>query len=181
MRIGSMFAGIGGLDLGCEWAFGGSTAWQLDQANAPIRRRHWPGALQVEADVRTVEPRALPTVDVLCGGFPCQDLSVAGKGAGLDGERSGLYREVLRFTGALRPRYVVMENVPPLLRYMPRLCEDFRALGYGLSWAVCEAADAGAPHLRRRVFVLAELDTAGRGLVEVDQGKRWRPQPNAGG
>jgi len=132
LRIGSMFSGLlGGLDLACEHAWpGASTAWQLDITGADVRRRHWPDAVQVEADVRTVDPGELAAVDVLCGGFPCQDLSVAGKGAGLDGERSGLYREVLRFAGKLRPRFVVIENVPPLLAYMGRLSEDFRGLGY---------------------------------------------------
>lgn len=76
MRIGSMFSGIGGLDLACEWAFPGSaTVWQLDLVGADIRRRHWPGVRQVVGDARRVDPRDLEPVEVLCGGFPCQDLS----------------------------------------------------------------------------------------------------------
>lgn len=171
--VGSLFSGLGGLDVACEWQWGAHTAWQLDLTGERIRRRHWPDARQIVGDVQTVDPAALPPVDVLCGGFPCQDLSVAGDMAGLDGARSGLYREVLRFAQALAPRFVVMENVPGLLSYMPRLCRDFRALGYGLTWAVCEAADAGYPHLRRRVFVLATKGGGDVGLVPVDQKQRW--------
>lgn len=169
-RSGSLFAGVGGGDLAVEQTFGARPAWQLDLVGAAVRRRHWPAALQVEADVRGVDPADLAPVDVLVAGFPCQDLSQAGSRAGLDGARSGLYREVLRFTAALGPRYVILENVPGLLRYMPRLCEDFSALGYGLTWTTCRAIDAGHPHLRRRVFVLAELGAAGRGFVPLTPG-----------
>ena len=188
MRIGSLFAGIGTADLAVEHALGARPAWQLDVVGAAVRRRHWPGALQVEADVRGVDPAALPLVDVLVAGFPCQDLSVAGTGAGLEGARSGLYREVLRFLGAdpevlypsagtpsvvrlartaRQPAYVVLENVPGLLRYMPKLQEEFGALGYGLTWTTARALDAGHPHLRRRVFVLGALGEIGRGFVGV--------------
>lgn len=176
MIVGSLFSGLGGLDVACEWQWGAHTAWQLDLTGERIRRRHWPDAIQVVGDVQAVDPAALLPVDVLCGGFPCQDLSVAGDMAGLDGARSGLYREVLRFARVLAPRFVVMENVPGLLSYMPRLCRDFRGLGYGLTWAICEAADAGYPHLRRRVFVLATRGGGDVGLVPVDQGRRWTGQ-----
>ncbi len=177
LRSGSLFAGVGGGDLAVEQVYGATPAWQLDLVGAAVRRRHWPSALQVEADVRTVEPANLPAVDVLVAGFPCQDLSCAGSRKGLDGDRSGLYREVLRFAGALRARYVVIENVPGLLRYLPRLCDDLGALGYGLSWTVCRALDAGHPHLRRRVFVVAELDVPGRGLVPLTPGGTGGARP----
>ena len=176
MLIGSMFSGLlGGLDIACERVFDAETAWQLDITGASVRRRHWPGVLQVEADVATVDPADLPRVDVLCGGFPCQDLSTAGKQAGLDGARSGLYRHVLRFARVIEPQYIVLENVSGLLPYMPRLVADFQALGYGLTYAVCEAADVGLPHLRRRVFVVGERGVPGRGRVEVDHSRRWCP------
>lgn len=186
MRVGSLFAGIGGLDLAVEWAFGASTVWQLDQVNAAVRRRHWPDALQVEADVQTVDPSSLPAIDILCGGFPCQDLSCAGSGAGLDGERSGLYREMLRFTRDLVPSWVVIENVPALLKYRPRLEEDWGRLGYGLTWAKARASDVGAPHRRARVFVIAERGGMGRGVMEAPRdrmrtpgGQPW-PTPTCG-
>lgn len=176
MKIGSMFSGIGGLDLACEWALGGRTVWQLDRVGHEVRRRHWPEALQVVADVETVDPSTLPPIDVLCGGFPCQDLSQAGTGAGLAGERSGLYREILRFADALDPRLVVIENVRGLLKYRAVLEEDWGSRGYGLTWIRCRALDAGAPHLRERVFVVAERGAVGRGLIEAG-GRPWSPRP----
>ena len=172
-RIGSMFAGLGGLDLACEWELGGTTAWQLDLVGADIRRRHFPDALQVEADVRTVDPLDLPPIDVLCGGFPCTDLSVAGQQAGLDGEKSGLYSEVLRFAHAIRPEYVVIENVPALLQYRERLETDWDALGYGLTWVKARALDAGAPHRRARVFVVARLGGPMVGVLEAPRDGEW--------
>lgn len=162
-----MFAGCGGLDLAAEWALGGRSVWQLDQVLADVRRRHWPEALQVEADVRTVDPADLPAIDALVGGFPCTDLSTAGTGAGLDGERSGLYAEVVRFAEALRPGLVIMENVPALLGYRGRLEEDWSALGYGLTFVRARALDAGAPHRRRRVFVVARLDGHHAGVMDA--------------
>lgn len=111
MRIGSLFSGIGGLELGLERAGLGHTVWQAEQD--PDCRAwlsdHWPG-VPCYHDVRDVGASA-PPVDVLCGGFPCQDVSSAGKRAGLEGERSGLWREFDRAVGTLRPRWVVVENV----------------------------------------------------------------------
>jgi len=170
VRVGSMFAGIAGAEIALDLAGLNPVAvWQSDLVGEAVRARHFPDAQQLVGDVRALDPARLPAVDLLTAGFPCQDLSVAGKQAGLDGERSGLYSEVLRFTAAMRPERVLIENVPALLHYLPRLSADFRALGYGLTWTVCEAADAGLPHLRRRVFVLAERDVRGRGAVEIDQ------------
>lgn len=177
MKVGDLFAGIGGASCAVHAVIpDAETVWQSDLVNEAVRRRHFPGAAQLVGDVRALDPPRLPRVDLLTAGFPCTDLSVAGKQAGLDGPASGLYSEVLRFTAAQRPERVLIENVPALLGYLPRLSADFRALGYGLTWTVCEAADAGHPHLRRRVFVLAELDRSGRGAVEVDQAGRWQPE-----
>lgn len=200
MRVGSLFAGLlDGLAIAAEWTWPESTTlWQVDQVGASVRRRHWPRARQIAADVRRLDPEQLPAVDLLCGGFPCQDLSCAGSGRGLTGSRSGLYLEVLRFAGAdpvalysdglshyrvrldprrrKRPAFLLVENVPPLLRYIDRIREDLAALGYSLSWASCLAADAGAPHLRRRVFLLAELGGRREGEVEVDRARRWCPE-----
>jgi len=178
MKIGSMFAGIGGAELALSQVFPDAhPVWQNDLVNHQVRARHWPDALQIVQDVRTVNAKELPQIDLLTAGFPCQDLSCANnkkdKG-GLDGKRSGLYREVLRFSQTIRPQFVLMENVSALLPLLGRLSADFREMGYGLTWTVCEALDAGLPHHRRRVFVLAELDTNGRGLVDVDQSAQWR-------
>lgn len=156
MRIGSLFSGIGGLDLAAEAAFGALTVWhcEIDKHARAVLRARWPDAV-LHDDVRTLTADTAEPIDVLTGGFPCQDLSVAGKRAGLDGARSGLYGEMLRIADELRPAWIVFENVPPLLRYRSRVEADLERMGYGSVWQVCEASDVGAPHRRQRVFVVA--------------------------
>jgi DNA (cytosine-5)-methyltransferase 1 len=215
LTVGSLFAGIGGFDLGFERA-GMRTLWFCEQ-NDYCRRvlaRHWPGvpchpdvralvadpASGGKADESRVDyqrrtlvgasagagggtgvgdspartqldrgveqpgdashvsgavPVPVPYVDVLCGGFPCQDLSYAGKGAGIDGERSGLWREFARLIGELRPRYVVIENVPALAaRGLDRVLADLAACGLDAEFDHLPASAFGAPHRRDRVWVV---------------------------
>lgn len=160
MRIGSLFSGVGGLELGLEWAGVGRTVWQVEQdayAKA-ILAKHWPHARRYD-DVRTVGAHNLAPVDVLCGGFPCQDLSLAGRGAGLAGARSGLWFEYLRIARELRPRFIVVENVAALLaRGAATVLGGLAALGYGAVWTTLRASDVGAPHRRERLFVVAYAD-----------------------
>ena len=162
MRIGSLFGGVGGLELGLEWAGVGHTVWQVEQdayAKA-ILAKHWPHARRYD-DVRTVGAHNLAPVDVLCGGFPCQDLSLAGRGAGLAGARSGLWFEYLRIARELRPRFLVVENVAALLaRGAATVFGGLAALGYGAVWTTLRASDVGAPHRRERLFVVAYADGA---------------------
>ena len=162
MKIGSLFSGIGGLDLACEQVFEGQTVWQVEREPycQKVLAARWPDAERFD-DVTQVSADVLEPVDVLCGGFPCQDLSIAGKRAGLDGTRSGLYSEMMRLVSELRPRFVVFENVPALMKYRERVHDDLAALGYGSRWQMCQASDVGAPHRRRRVFVLAIRDASG--------------------
>jgi len=173
MRIGSLFSGIGGLDLACERAFNGETVWQVEREPycQRVLESRWPSAKR-HSDVREVGAHNLEPIDVLCGGFPCQDLSQAGRHAGLDGEKSGLYAELLRIAQELAPNYVVMENVPKLLHYQQRLEDDFARIGYGLLWQQCEASDVGAPHKRRRVFVLAVRGMQGSELLAPPLGQQ---------
>jgi len=186
MRIGSLFSGIGGLDLACEQAFGGETVWQVEREPycQRVLESRWPNAKR-HSDVREVGAHNLEPIDLLCGGFPCQDLSQAGRHAGLDGDKSGLYLELLRVAQELTPAYVVMENVPKLLHYQQRLEGDFARIGYGLLWQQCEASDAGAPHKRKRVFVLAVRGMQGSELLASPLGQRdlfapsWAP-PSSG-
>lgn len=156
MKIGSLFSGIGGLELGLERSRLGSVSWQceIDPFCQRVLARHWPHARRFE-DVRTVDATA-PSVDVICGGFPCQDVSLAGKRGGLDAPRSGLWHEFARIIDALRPRIVVIENVLGLRTSgLPRVLADIADLGLDAEWADLSAADIGAPHLRRRLFVVA--------------------------
>jgi len=156
--IGSLFSGIGGLELGLERAGLGPTVWQVE-ADPFCRRvlaKHWPEAGRYD-DVRTA--RDLAPVDIVCGGFPCQDLSYAGSGAGLDGARSGLWFEYLRIVRALRPRFVVVENVPALLtRGLGVVLGGLAESGYDAVWDCIPAQSVGAPHRRDRVFVVAYAD-----------------------
>jgi DNA (cytosine-5)-methyltransferase 1 len=153
---GSLFTGIGGFDLGFERA-GIQTAWQveIDPFCRKVLERHWPN-VQRFSDIRGCGRHNLPRVDVLSGGFPCQDISYAGLGAGIDGERSGLWSEYFRIIGELRPRVAVVENVPALLeRGMGRVLGDLASIGYDAEWRRLPASAFGANHLRERVWIVA--------------------------
>ena len=176
MNILSLFAGIGGLELGLERAGLGTTRWQveIEPFNRKVLAAHWPDAERF-ADVRDVSAEDFPGCDVICGGFPCQDISSAGKGEGIDGQRSGLWREFARLIGEIRPRIVVVENVPDLaVRGLGRVLGDLCALGYDAEWEIVSAQDAGAPHLRKRLFILATLchpDAQGQSVSSEHAGK----------
>ena len=156
LTFGSLFAGIGGFDLGLERA-GMVCKWQveIDDYATRVLEKHWP-AVRRWNDVRTFPPEGVWNVDVICGGFPCQDISVAGKGAGLAGARSGLWYEFARIVGELRPRYVIVENVAALLtRGMDAVLGTLSTLGYDAEWHVIPASAVGAPHRRERVWIVA--------------------------
>lgn len=162
LRIGSLFSGIGGIELGLERAGIGQTVWQceIDPWARRVLAKHWPG-VPCHDDVRTFQP-AHGSADLVCGGFPCQDLSKAGKQEGIQGARSGLWREFARIVRQVRPRYVVVENVPPLLDLgMGTVLGDLAACGYDAEWDCLPAAALGAPHIRDRVFILAYANGGG--------------------
>lgn len=158
ITIGSCFSGIGGLELGLERAIPDSvTVWQIE-ANEFCRKvlaKHWPKSKRYQ-DIREVEPDELPRVDIICGGFPCQDISLAGLGGGLDGKKSGLWYDMLRVISALRPRCIVLENVPVITsRGLCAILGQLAELGYDAEWCTISAKQMGAPHLRRRWFLVA--------------------------
>ena len=163
MTFISLFAGIGGMDLGLERAGMQCVAQvEIDDYASKILAKHWPDVARFR-DVRTVGAHNLPACDLICGGFPCQDISNAGKQAGITGERSGLWREFARIIGELRPRYALIENVSALLgRGLSAVLCDLAALGYDAEWHCIPAAAVGAPHIRDRVFVLAYAHGAER-------------------
>lgn len=153
--IGSLFSGIGGLERGLERAGLGPVAWQveIDPFCRAVLAEHWPSATRY-ADVRAVSN--LPAVDIICGGFPCQDVSAAGLGAGIEGARSGLWREFRRLVEDIAPRLVVVENVASgKRRWLPTVRRDLYMLGYRSAAVEVSAFDVGAPHRRARVFVVA--------------------------
>lgn len=156
MRFGSLFSGIGGMDLGLERA-GMTCAWQveLDPFCRRVLAKHWPDVPKFE-DVRDVGAHNLEPVDLIAGGFPCQDISYAGYGAGLAGERSGLWYEFARIIRELGPSYALVENVAALLdRGLGDVLGTLADLGYDAEWSSLTACALGAPHMRRRVFVVA--------------------------
>ena len=157
ITIGSLFAGIGGLELGLEWAGLGPTVWQVEQSEycRQVLAKHWPDVARYD-DVCTVGAGSLAAVDLICGGFPCQDVSAAGKGAGLSGDRSGLWYEFLRIVRELRPRVVVVENVASgAARWVDAVRADLAGADYDSLPVPLSAADCGAWHRRARVFIVA--------------------------
>lgn len=164
MTFGSAFAGIGGLDLGLERA-GMECRWQveIDPYCLKVLAKHWPNVKRYE-DIRKLTGDELEPVDLVCGGFPCQDLSQAGKQAGIEGTRSGLWFDFARIVGMVGPRYVLVENVPGLLvrDAMPRVVGELARLGYVGLWVSLRASEFGAAHIRKRVFILAHRECSGR-------------------
>lgn len=181
MKIGSLFSGYGGLDLAVSKVTGATVAWHCEWDDAPskILDARFPGVPNYR-DVTKVDFTQVEPVDILTGGFPCQDLSLAGKRAGLkDGTRSGLWSEFARAIDELKPKLVVIENVrgllsanadngmeyseedlatlngQPPIRAMGAVLGDLADRGYYAKWTGIRAADAGAPHNRFRVFIIA--------------------------
>lgn len=159
--VGSMFSGIGGFDLGFKRA-GFRIAWciEFDKAAQAVLRKRFPHA-KIYGDIREVDALELERVDVICGGFPCQDLSVAGKRVGLSGSRSGLFHDAIRIVRAIKPAIVLLENVPGLLS--SNQGHDFatviRELGEGwpcaeVAWRVLDSQYFGVAQRRRRVFIV---------------------------
>jgi DNA (cytosine-5)-methyltransferase 1 len=188
MKIGSLFSGYGGLDLAVINTTGAEMAWHCEWEDAPsaILDKHFPGVPNYR-DVTKVDFTQVEPVDILTGGFPCQDLSLAGKREGLkDGTRSGLWSEFARAIETLKPRLVVIENVrgllsatatnpdlehcpwcmgesgdgEPALRALGAVLGDLADIGYDAKWQGVRASDAGAPHGRFRVFVVGYAQDA---------------------
>ena len=156
LTFGSLFAGIGGFDLGFERA-GMTCKWQveIDDYATRVLERHWPDVPRWR-DVRTWPQPGTEPVDVICGGFPCQDISNAGKRAGLEGDRSGLFFEIIRIACELGPRFIVLENVAALLnRGLDRVLGELAEIGFDAEWHCIPASAVGAPHIRDRVWIVA--------------------------
>lgn len=157
MNALSLFSGCGAYDLGLKWAgftiIGGC---EVDPDAAAIYRKNFPG-VPLHGDVRQLTGAGIPVKpDLVIAGWPCQDLSTAGPGSGLRGERSGLWSECARLVRELRPSYVILENSPELLRgWLGEVLGDLADLGYNAEWEVLSAAALGAPHFRERLAIIA--------------------------
>lgn len=179
MRYGSLFAGVGGFDQGFDGA-GWECAWQveIDPQCQDVLAYHWPEVNRF-GDVRDPGAHDLSPVDAIVGGFPCQDISVAGRRAGLSGARSGLWWEFHRILGELRPAWCVIENVPGLLssnggRDLGTILWALGDLGYGWAYRVLDAQWFGLAQRRRRVFIVGHLGDyrAVQVLLEPEGGGR---------
>ncbi|WP_449065008.1 DNA (cytosine-5-)-methyltransferase [Planomonospora algeriensis] len=190
MTAVSLFAGIGGFELALQRAGVRTVASvEIDKAARGVLARRFPDSTLFD-DVRTVTGEQLlaagftPRTGILTGGFPCQDLSVAGQRAGLDGQRSGLFFEIVRLARQLQPQWLLLENVPGLLsshrgQDMGIVVQELANLGYGVSWRVLDAQFSGVPQRRRRVFIvgcLGDLAGAAEVLFEPD-GSGGHPAP----
>lgn len=161
LRVLDLFSGIGGFSLGLERTGGFETVafCEIEEFPRRVLAKHWP-EVPCYHDVRTLTAETLERdgigADVITGGFPCQDISVAGHGEGIDGERSGLWSEIARLVGEVRPQFVIVENSAALLfRGMDRVLGDLSEIGYDAEWECVPAAAVGAPHIRDRVWILA--------------------------
>lgn len=156
LNILDLFSGIGGFSFGLEKTGGFSTGkfCEVNKYCRKILKKHWPNT-EIHDDIQTltVKPR---TFDVVCGGFPCQDISYAGKGAGLAGERSGLWYEMCRVINEAKPSWVIAENVSALRsRGLDEVLRSLDEIGYNAQWHCIPASAVGAPHRRDRIWIVA--------------------------
>jgi DNA (cytosine-5)-methyltransferase 1 len=194
LRLLDLFSGIGGFSLGLERSgyFETVAFCEIEPFCRKILAKHWPQVQQYN-DIRQLTASQLAAdgiaVDAIAGGFPCQDLSTAGRGAGLSGEKSGLWREYARLIGELRPRFVIVENVSALLaRGFGQVLSDLASLGYDAEWEGIPASAIGSPHRRDRLWIIAYPNGSqceGRGLSggilqehsDVGRCGWWEAQP----
>jgi DNA (cytosine-5)-methyltransferase 1 len=190
LKFISLFSGIGGFELGLERAGMECIAvCEIDKNAQAVLRRHFPNA-EIYNDVREVgkETHERKTIDLICGGFPCQDLSIAGKRAGLAGKRSGLWFEFARVIDELEPQWVIIENVPGLLssnkgRDFAVIIQWLAQRGYGVTWRVLDAQYFGVPQRRRRVFIVGSFGDgrAAEVLFESESGTGNTPPSREAG
>lgn len=193
MNVLDLFSGIGGFSLGLERAGGFKTVafCEINPFCQRVLAKHWPRVPRYD-DVKTLTADQLradgiDVIDVITGGFPCQDLSLAGLQAGLGGARSGLWSEIVRLVGELRPKFIIIENVANLLAgpceqpggWFSRVLCDLAALGYDAEWENIPAATVGAPHRRERVWIVAyptqERSVAGmEGILQSQAAREFR-------
>lgn len=187
MTFGSLFAGIGGFDLAFQ-RNGMRCVWQAEKdanCRSVLRNHHFGVHREIIEDVKHVNKADHISPDVICGGFPCQDLSVAGKRAGLAGDRSGLFFEYMRIVGELVPNWVVIENVPGLLssnkgRDMATVLGTLEKLGYGTAYRTLDSQYFGVPQRRRRVFIVGCIGADWRSAAKVlfePESLPWNPPP----
>ena len=170
-----LFSGIGGFALAASWVWADELELvgfcENENYCQRVLAKNFPD-VPIYDDIRELEVEWFDDIDLLTGGFPCQDISVAGKGEGIEGERSGLWFEMLRLISGIRPRYALIENVPMLLhRGLGRVICDLAQIGYDAEWQIISAADLGAPHLRKRIWIVAYP-------ISINGGNPHRSEPS---
>lgn len=172
LKVGSLFSGIGGIELGLEKAGGFETKWfvENDQYARAVLKKHWPNT-KIYDDVTKVDWASVPGVDVLTGGFPCQDISNAGKRVGIEGSRSSLWKDYLKAISSLRPQFVVAENVSALTqRGLDTVLRDLAKIRYDAEWYCFPASCVGAHHQRDRIIILGYPNDNGLSTSEKQTG-----------
>lgn len=179
LRILDLFSGIGGFSLGLERTGGFETVafCEIEEFPRRVLAKHWP-EVPCYHDIRDLTGERLAAdgiaVDVICGGFPCQDISLAGRMSGADGAKSGLWREVVRLVTDVRPRLVILENSPVLRsRGLEVILSELSALGYDAEWHCIPANAVDAPHRRDRVWVAAYPTGVRDGLPPLEISAGW--------
>ena len=175
MNVLDLFSGIGGFSLGLDRAGFKTVAFcEVDKKCQAVLKKHWPD-VPIFDDVSNLRGQDIEeTIDVICGGFPCQDISLAGKGAGLEGKRSGLWTEFHRLIKEIRPKYAIIENVSALRsRGLDQVLRSLSEIGYDAEWHCITAASVGAPHRRDRIWIVAYPSNEG-----IDRGQ-WEQTDDA--
>jgi DNA (cytosine-5)-methyltransferase 1 len=178
LRLLDLFSGIGGFSLGLEAAGFQTVAFcEADEACRRVLAKNWPG-VPIYDDVRELSAQHLTAagiaVDAICGGFPCQNISLAGRMEGIDGSKSGLWQHYRRLIEEIRPRWVIIENSPVLRsRGLDAMLSELDALGYDAEWHCLPANAFGAPHRRDRLWIVAYPSGERDGLPPLQISTGW--------
>lgn len=158
MKVLGLFSGVGGFELGLQRAgFDISAMCEIEEPATRVLNKNFPN-VPIFDNVKTLHLKG-GEYDVMCGGFPCQDISVGGKGAGITGERSGLWKEYLRLIDEGRPKYAIIENVFAILgRGIEVVLHDLAQIGFDATWTIYDSKFFGVPQRRRRVYIVAVRD-----------------------
>ena len=174
MKMLDLFSGIGGFALAATWVWKDELDivgfCEIEKYAQKELQKNFP-EVPIYQDVQELKGKDFKNIDLITGGFPCQDISIAGKGAGIEGERSGLWSEMCRIISEVRPKYAIIENVPMLIhRGLERVLCDLTKIGYDCEWQIIGADDVGAWHRRKRIWIVAYPRCSSRNEGSKKQG-----------
>jgi len=180
MKMLDLFSGIGGFSLAASWVWGDDLEiagfCEIDKYAQKVLKKNFPG-VPIFEDIQELDGKRFTDIDLITGGFPCQDISIAGKGEGIEGSRSGLWSEMHRVISEIRPRYALIENVPMLIhRGLERVLCDLAQIGYDAEWQIVGADDVGAWHRRKRIWIVAYPNRDRTKWNESENGTGRRPE-----